>query len=62
MLKKFNLLRAAGEKSFFNFLVSRGGGGGGGEEKSTETHQPISESISREPRITSSHKGTSEDS
>ena len=29
----------------------------GGQEKSTEKHQPISEGISQEPRIISSHMG-----
>ena len=48
-----NPLRAAGEKSGQYGTSSSHGG----REKSTEKHQPISEGISWEPRIVSSHTG-----
>ena len=47
----FNPLRAAGEKSRQCGTSSSHGG----RENSTEKHQPVSEGISWEPRIVSSH-------
>ena len=46
-------MRLAGEKSGQYGTSSPHGG----REKSTEKHQPISEGISWEPRIVSSHTG-----
>ena len=47
----FNPLRAAGEKT----RQCATSPSHGGRENSTEKHQPVSEGISSEPRIVSSH-------
>ena len=47
----FNPLRVVGEKS----LQCRTSSSHGGRENSTEKHQPVSEGISLEPCIVSSH-------